>query len=323
MIKIREQELNIDVLEELQEFDWEKSKPDGNEFKACSPFRSERTPSFYVNLETGLYIDHAGIDDNWKQGNLVKLLAFLYNQTYEETEDYLIEKYGRIIEDVEGLDLKINIQFDEKKAAKIFTRDELRPYLFRNTAYLLGRGISEDVQAKFIVGYNKANSSVAFFWMDAFTGKVVNVKFRSTKGKQFYYIKGGQPVRNHIFGMYQVLKDYKEGESVYIVESEIDAMYLWSFGFKAVALGGSNFSAQQKKILLLSGITNFVIATDSDKAGERIRNSLIKNLSGFVELKELVLPGYAKDVNDIKTEDIKKVTDSLEPITLRIPLQIM
>lgn len=313
-------ELDIDVAEELSVFDWNSSTTEGDEFKACSPFRNERKPSFYVNLETGLFIDHGAESEDWKQGDIVKLLSFLYNQSYEETEEYLLEKYNVSITEVEGLELKINIQLEEKKEPKIFTREELKPYLYRNKGYLLHRGISEEVQKKFIVGYSKKDSSVAFFWLDAFTGKVVNVKFRSTKGKQFYYIRGGQPVRNHIFGLWQVLQEYDSSEPVYIVESEIDAMYLWTHGIKAIALGGSHLSEQQKKTLLMSGIEHFVIATDNDKAGRRIKESIKKELGGMVLLDEIELPYYAKDINEVKPEDMKKVTDSAEPITFCLSL---
>lgn len=326
MIKIlhngTEYELDIDVQEELEEFDWKHKKVVFPEFHACSPFRDERRPSFSINLETGLYIDFGSDDDNFKKGNIVGLLSFLHNITYEETKEYLIEKYGGFITEVEGLELKIDLKMEEKKERKFFTRDELKPYLFREKSYLLSRGISEEIQKKFFIGYDRTSRSIAFFWLDEKTGKVINVKFRSTRGKQFYYISGGEPVRNHIFGLWQVIQEYEEGEPVYIVESEIDALFLWSNGIKAVALGGSHFSPEQKKKLVLSGISKLVIATDSDKAGRRIRNELVSELIGVIDLEEIKLPSYAKDVNEVKPEHIKKVTDSSEPITLNVPLRI-
>ncbi|MDF2010179.1 toprim domain-containing protein [Priestia megaterium] len=316
MIRVRNHDIDIDVQEELEYFDWNRKKIEGDEFKACSPFREERNPSFYINLETGLYKDHGAESDVYKQGNLIGLLSFLHNVTYEEIEDYLLEKYNITITDVEGLELKINIQFEDKKK-KVFTKEELKPYLCRKKSYLLNRGVSEEIQKKFIIGYDRKSDAVAFFWLDAFTGKVVNVKFRSTKSKQFYYIKGGQPVRNHVFGLYQCIK--AGAEKIYIVESEIDALYLWSNGIPAVALGGSHLSDAQKKKLLLAG-AEYVIATDADKAGRRIRDSLVKELGGAVPLSEVTFPEYAKDVNEVKQEDIKKVTDSEEPVTLKIRL---
>lgn len=320
MLKIRGYELEIDVAEELDSFQWDKQETTGDEFKACSPFRDERKPSFYINLETGLWKDFGASDDAWKQGNLIQLISFLNNVSYEESEEYLLEKYNVEIKDVDGLELSINIQMEEPEP-KVFSRKELEPYLFRKKSYLLNRGVSEEIQKKFVVGYDRKSDAVAFFWLDAITGKVTTVKFRSTKGKQFYYIKGGQPVRNHVFGLYQAIQ---EGCSkVYIVESEIDALYLWSNGIPAIALGGSYLSPAQKRLLMISGIQCFVIATDDDDAGRRIKESLKKELTGFYEVLEITLPDYAKDINDVKQEDIEKVTNSEELVTLHVNLHFM
>jgi DNA primase len=320
MLKIRGYEIDVDYLQEIEDFDWKHKKPVINgEFQACSPFRDERRPSFYLNVETGLWTDHGAESDEWKKGNFVSLMAFLHNFSYEEAEEFLLEKYNVVLEDVEGMDLNINIQWEDVKP-KTFTREELKPYLFRRKEYLLNRGVSEEVQKQFVIGYDKEQGNIAFFWMDALTGKVVNVKFRSTKGKMFFYMRGGQPVRNHIYGLYQVKQN--GCKKVYIVESEVDALYLWSFGIPAVALGGSYLSPEQKRKLLLVDVDEYVIATDNDKAGKRIKASLKKELSGLVDLSEVTLPDYAKDINDVKPEDIKKVTDSEEPVTLNMNLHL-
>lgn len=317
-MKIRGHSIDVDVAEEIEPFGWEKYETHGDEFQACSPFRDERKPSFYINLESGLWVDHGADSDSWKKGNLISLLSYMNNVSYEETEDYLLEKYNVVINEVEGLTLNMNLQLGEDKP-KVFTRDELKPYLFRRKDYLLNRGVSEEIQKKFVVGYDKAQKAVAFFWLDSMTGEVVTIKFRSTKGKQFYYIRGGQPVRNHVFGLYQAIQgDYKK---VYIVESEIDALYLWSNNIPAVALGGSYLSPKQKRRLFLSGIKSFVIATDNDSAGNRIRKSLIKELNGQVQLLQVDLPEYAKDINDVQQTDLKTVVYSEKQIEIKIDLQ--
>lgn len=319
-MKIKGQELEVDVLEEIEGFDWQKFKKSGDEFQACSPFRTERRPSFFINIDTGQWIDHGADSDTWKKGNLITLLSFINNTTYEEAEDYLLEKYGAVIEDVEGMELNINIQLGEQPP-KIFTKEELKPYLRRTNKminYVYSRGITYEVMRKFILGADVESNAVAFFWLDAFTGKCVNVKFRSTRGKQFFYIRGGQPVSKHIYGLYQVIK--AGCKTVWIVESEIDALYLWSHGIPAVALGGSSLSPEQKRKLLLAGVETYVIATDKDKAGDRIKASLKKELGGHVLLEEIVFPDYASDVNEIKPEHIKRVTDTTVPATLSMSL---
>lgn len=319
MLKIRGIEVEVDVLEELEPFTLDRQEIQGGELKACSPYRDERNPSFYINVETGLWKDFGAENDTQSQGNLIQLLSFLHRMEYEETEEYLLEKYNIIIDDVAGLELNINLQKEEKKP-KTFTREELKPYLYRKKEYLLNRGISEEVQKKYVVGYWKEQKSIALLWLDAFTGKVVAVKFRNIHQKKFFYKRGGQPVSQHIFGLYQAMQD--KVEKVYVVESEIDAMYLATFGIPAIALGGSSMSAKQERLIKLSGIETLVIASDADNAGNKLKEVVSKRLGGYMNVKTIILPDYAKDINDVKPEDIKKVTDSEEPITLNMNLTI-
>jgi DNA primase len=312
-MKIRGIEVDVDILEELNRFSWKKARVRGDEFLACSPFREERHPSFSVNLQTGLFIDFGNPDEFWRKGNFIKLLAFLENITFEEAEEMLLESYGINLDTADSLELSLNLEL-EKPKPKIFTVDELRPYLYRHKSYLLRRGISEEIMKKFVVGYDKEQQAVAFFWQDAKTGKVVNVKFRSIKGKQFYYIEGGQPIRHHIFALYHVIKEgHKE---VFIVESEIDALYLWTHGYPAIAIGGSNLTEEQKELLLMSGIETLILATDNDTVGRSIRKSIIKNLGGYMNLKNFPFPEHAKDVNDLTPEELHRCVKEIEDVNI-------
>lgn len=313
-MKIRDYEVDLDIYDILMCYEWKNGRKKGDEFICCSPFRDERHPSFSINLETGLWIDFGSDDDFWKKGNLIKLLAYLENCSMEEIEASYLELYGLMVNDTDSLELIINIQ--EAEEPKVFSREELKPYLYRYRPYLLKRGISDEVMKKFVVGYDKEQQATAFFWRDANTGKVVAVKFRSIKGKQFYYLEGGQPVKNHIFGLYQLKQ---EGHKIaFIVESEIDALYLWSLGIPALALGGSTLSKSQKRLLLLSDIKELVIATDNDKAGYRIAKALHRELGGHMDIQKLYLPPYAKDVNDLPPAELLNYAAHLEDWSIEV-----
>src|SRR5690606_643145 len=97
MITIRGQTLNIDIESELREFEWTRSRWTSDKLLAASPFRYDGHPSFFVNLTgeyAGTWADLGAYDAEWASGNFVKLLAFLRQETYEETEEYLLEMYG-------------------------------------------------------------------------------------------------------------------------------------------------------------------------------------------------------------------------------------
>lgn len=299
-MNVRGIEIPVDVAEEIGRFNWDRGKHKGAEFVCCSPFRDEKHPSFSINLETGLWIDFGSYNDSWKKGNLVRLLSFLENVSEEEVEDALLAAYGIAVDSADDRPLVLNLQ--EPEAPKTFNRLDLQPYLHRKTGYLESRGISKETQATFVIGYDQEQDAVAFFWRDAFTGKVVNVKFRSVKGKQFYYIKGGQQVKNHLFGLYNVIQE--NHQHIFAVESEIDCMYLWEHGIPAVAIGGSYLSTVQAALLKRSGVESLVIATDNDEAGNRLREQIKRDLSGTLIIKDLQLPeGY--DVNDLTPNELR------------------
>jgi DNA primase len=304
-----EYELPVDVLEELSQYDWYRAKVKTNEMIACSPFRNDSHPSFSVNLETGLYIDFGSED----KGNLITLLSFLRNETPQEVENYLLDKYGIDLSDVDKLELNIDFNTDTE-VSTIISIEEYKQYAYRSP-YLKGRGISEKVQKAFKIGFDRKSNAVAFAWQDI-KGNIINVKFRSTKTKQFFYYPNGQPIANHIYGMNFI---YKMGiKKAFIVESEIDALYLWSYGYPAIALGNSKLNDARKALLLRSPIETLVIATDNDKVGKEIKDKIIKATVGYKELHEVIFPETAKDINDLTPEQLKDVAEKTTPVNIMI-----
>lgn len=304
MMNVRGHQIEPDIAAEVSAFEWSRMKMTGTRLIACSPFRDEKTPSFAVNLDNGTWIDSGG-DGHWRKGNFVQLLAYFRNETYEEAEDYLLSLYSPLYGDLESLNLSMNLTTGTT-APRIFTEDDLKPYLFRHP-YLEGRGIGDKVQRAFRIGYDKASQAIAVPWFDR-RGQIVNFKFRSVKNKIFWYASGGQKIGNHIYGIQFV---YRLGSKrVAIVESETDALYLWQFGIAAVALGGSNLSAKQRKLLIQSPAETFVLATDNDKQGAKAKRSLIAGLSGFKDLEDASFPYDKKDVNELTPDEVKSVFES-------------
>ena len=95
IVKIEGKPLDIDLHEELGAFNWDKLNVTEDKWIACSPFREDSSPSFWVNLSgnfAGWFGDSAWDEDRYKSGNLLRLLTFLRNESYEETLEYLLEK---------------------------------------------------------------------------------------------------------------------------------------------------------------------------------------------------------------------------------------
>lgn len=303
-VKIREYEIQVDIANEIQKYNWHKARWMGDKFIACSPFRFERHPSFAVRLDTGVWIDSGTDDEEWKRGNVVKLLSWLRNETYEETEEYLLaEYYSFYLTQIDSVKLELNLSFGQPKPKRL-DPEVMTPYKFRHPYLENVRGIEERLQRGFGVGYDKENRAIVLPWYDK-NGKLVNIKFRSIKDKRFWYYQGGQPVKQHVYGLHLVIR--KGAKRVYIVESEIDAMTLWQAGYPAIALGGAVMTDRQRELILQTGIGEVIIATDNDKAGRLIAKSINDQLNGYVTIYNLIIPDHAKDVNDLTREELLSV----------------
>ncbi|MGG4390500.1 toprim domain-containing protein [Priestia megaterium] len=309
---IKEQEIDVNIEEELEPYledNFNRHQTRGHKLQACSPFRDEKTPSFAVNLENGTWIDSGATEDRWRKGNFIQLLSFLMGVTYEESEQFLWEKYKTIYSDVDNLELEINWGFEEKPK-RIVSKEELQEYMYRNP-YLTNRGIAEKVQRAFKIGYDQKGKGIVIPWMDK-QGQIVNLKFRSVTDKRFWYLSDGQPIKQHIYGLHFIFK--MNVKTVFVVESETDCLYLWSHGIPAIALGSASLSKAQEKLLINSPIESLVLAFDADKAGYRCKMDCIKRLQGVMELWEMPMPRGCKDVNDIAPQYVIEATGKAEVI---------
>lgn len=307
-MKIGNKEIEIDILEELKEFQWNKAVVKGNKFQACSPFRPETHPSFAVNLDNGTWVDSGSTTEDLHKGNFISLVALLKDIDYGEAKEFLLDKYVKKLTEVDIL--KLNLQLKLEPEQKTYLNLENMAYLYRvSSDYLTKRGISEKIQEKFGIGFSEEFNAVAMPWQDKL-GRVINIKYRRTDIKKFLYEKDGQEIRKYLYGLYQCLQ--AKVKRIYICESEIDALTLWTCGIPAVALGGSSISEEQIDQLLSTNIKEIVIATDNDKVGNRIREVLAEVFMPHLKIFNFSFPENAKDVNEMSKEQIIDSAEKLE-----------
>ena len=310
MAIIGELELEIDILEELEPYGLKKVKVRGSELVACSPFRHEERPSFSLNLETGLWVDRGCLDDRYKKGNIVKLLAYLEGTDYESMLQELLERYSELYIPTDDLQLTLNFKQEEKFEPLPYSlvQDIVGP-----TDYLSGRGISKEVQELFQTGGDPKKKYIALVWHTK-NGEIANVKYRSTDRKKFYFADGGQPIQFNLFGLHQCIK--AAAKEIWICEAEIDALTLWSHGIPAVATGSSAMSETQKDLLLHSGAARIVIATDNDAVGHAFRRTLIDEFLPHREVFDIQFPVGKKDINELSTHEIEQIEKTKKPVGL-------
>lgn len=311
---IRGMDIDINFLEEIDPFLCElgQYKVKGDRLIACSPFRQESKPSFAVNIENGSFIDSGCIEDEWHKGNFIRLLSFFRQETYYDTEEYLLHKYNIVLADADRLNLNFTLQLDPER--KILPQEMLQQYAFRHP-YLTNRGILENIQRGFKIGYEKSSRAVVFPVFDK-NNNLVNLKFRKVEDKRFWYLKDGQPVKQHLFGLNHVYR--KNAKKVWIVEGETDCMYLWSHGFPAIATFGASLTEKQKNLILASPIEHLVLAVDNDAVGRDFAIKLGILFGGILEISEHIIPDNLKDVNEMPPNLLIQTGTDLRTLGLRL-----
>ncbi|MFF2886695.1 toprim domain-containing protein [Paenibacillus sp. NPDC057967] len=301
MIAIRgpngaETSLPVDIRAELEEFPWTSATWSSDKLIAASPFRYERHPSFAVIFEHGGWRDYGALDPRWQSGSFIRLLSFLRQETYEETEDYLAVKYGVSPRDPTAeITLKVpNLIIDKPRTVRIGTQ-LLDQYNFRSP-YLGSRGISESVQQLMRIGYDRQRRAITIPWFNP-EGSLGNVKYRKVADKTFWYAKAGRPIREMLYGINVAYE--RRIKRAAIVEAEVDAMTLMSRGIFAVATGGTAFTRAKAELLLRSPIEELTLYRDNDGPGRAWRNAIVRELAGKMDVRLALIPRrYGKDVNE-------------------------
>lgn len=292
--------LNMDIMEVLSEYSWQSVTWKPGRLIAASPFRDEIHPSFFVDLESGGWGDSGAYDENYASGNLAKLLAFLRNETYEETVEYLVDLYGvRELSPDKRIEVP-KIHLKAKRGRVTLDEDYLQPFRYRNP-YLRNRGISEAVQRYMGVGYSQESKAVTMPWRHP-DGSLANVKFRQIVGKTFWYAKDAAPIRELVYGIDKV---YERGfKEVVVCEAEIDAMSWMTCGIPAVSIGGTALTHTKLELLRRSPIERIIKAMDNDGPGGKLSRMLDAGLRGYLAIDNVKIPAPYNDSNNALTSGV-------------------
>ncbi|WHY01819.1 toprim domain-containing protein [Neobacillus sp. DY30] len=287
--------MDIDIRAELEKYSWIKPRWSTDKLIAASPFRYDHSPSFFVRLEqygdypAGTWSDSGAYDDEWRSGNFVKLLSFLRNETYEETEEYLRCEYGWQDEQSETVVIR-PVSLRIQRVRQSLNTDILAKYT-EDYSYMKKRGISERVQRQMGVLYDTQQKAAVIPWRLA-NVVLANVKYRKTYGKTFWYAKDAWPIRQLVYGI------EKAQATTVICEAEIDAMSWMEVGYAAVAVGGASFNNWKRDILLRSKISELIVCCDNDKAGGKLRKEIETAMRGHVRIRQAYIRADCKDANE-------------------------
>lgn len=253
-----------------------------------------------------MFGDSGSYDDDHKSGGLAKLLAYLRSESIAETEDYLLERYGRLYTDAEDIRLPTPRLIERNKVV-VLPAETVTP---ATSPYLTRRGISADIQREYGVGYTEGQVGYTALPWHLPDGRLANVKYRSTTGKRFFYVKGATQIRQLVYGIHVI--NEQRIESAVVSEAEIDAQSWATVGVYGIATGGSHMTRTQADIIKRSSIRRLYLGGDNDAQGRRFNAEVQRLLHGSVELLTIDYVSEAKDANEV----LREGSESLRRVAL-------
>jgi len=224
---------------------------------------------------------------------------------------WLLKNFA-IVQVEERKDVELDFSRDKKasnnnrmgiRSNNYISDEELDKYRYTHP-YILKRGISEKIVELFDIGWDSRLDAITFPNLDK-NGNCLFIAKRSVKTKFFQYPKN---VQKELYGIYQLYQLHPFPSEIYVCESMIDCLYLWTFNKPACALNGLGNEVQFKQLRELP-CRVLILATDSDKAGLQARERIRMNMQNTKIIKEVILPKCRKDINECTPNEIQNLVE--------------
>ncbi|GAA6735225.1 DNA primase [Thermus oshimai] len=279
-------------------------KPAGKgRWKGLCPFHQEKTPSFYVDEDKGLF--HCfGCKAG---GDLFAFVERMEGLDFRGALERLAEEAGIALAPLGGAGPRREL-LDLLKAAQAYFQENLQTHA-EALAYLRARGLSEESVARFGLGYAppKGDGLLTFLAQKGFTpeeglkagvlaekegrpydrlrgritfpikdalGRIVAFTGRALGEETPKYLNTPEtPLfrkREVLFAYPEAKEAMREKRRAIVVEGLFDAIALHQMGFpETVAVLGSGLSEAQAALLKKAEVLEVYLAFDADEAGQR------------------------------------------------------
>ena len=191
----------------------------------------------------------------------------------------------------------------ECRKSKDFVSDDILYGYRYYHPYMGKRKLTDEVIDIFDVGYDKETDCITFPNRNR-DGNCLFVARRSVKTKYFNYPKD---VEKEVYGIYELYSLPEFPRAVYVCESMIDCLTLWTHGMYACALNGLGTDLQFRQLNEMP-CRKYILATDSDEAGMKARRVLRKHLKNKL-ITEIILPKGRKDINECTWEEVENLEE--------------
>lgn len=317
----------IDIVDLIS--DYVQLKKAGQNWKGLCPFHAEKTPSFTVSPAKQIF--HCfGCGSG---GDIFTFLARSENLAFPEALKILAKRAGVTLKTSQKDSMEAGEKeplFNMHKDAAWFFQQNL-PKNARAAGYLKGRGISEDVQKQFVLGYalNSWNGLLNFLARKGYKPDMIKKAGLAVQGSKgvydtfrdrimfpIYDLKGdviafgGRAIDNSepkylnspetpvfnkrrvLYGLDHAKDSIKDTGQALLMEGYLDVITAHTYGFtNAVAPLGTACTQEHGK-LIKRFAEEVVLVFDNDEAG----NKAAKNAAGILlesglNVKVLSIPG--------------------------------
>lgn len=231
-------------------------------------------------------------------GSFSKFVALCFDISEEEAEEYLINNFSdSAIADTADLP---EISFNS--ISKQYIDDSILTKYNYYHPYMYQRQLTKAIIDKFQIGYDREANCITFPVWDE-KNNLVAITRRAVYAKKFFL---PQDIPKPVYLLNFILAE--NHTTVYVTESQINALTLWTWGYPAIALFGTG-SAYQYDKLRRSGIRNYILCFDGDEAGDKGTQRFIDALqdSALISIKHIP---RGKDVNDLSKTEFEQLSYS-------------
>lgn len=230
--------------------------------------------------------------------DFVGFVAECFESSYADAKRWLIANYGVRQSEV-TLELEPIVLNKAKPKAKALDESILDGFQSWHP-YMEKRHISREVAKRFKLRYDPKSECIVFPVYDE-SGRLVMLTRRSVVNKAFIIDKDKE---KPVYLMDDVRRNGLTEAT--LVESQINALTLESWGIPAIATFGCNVTPKQMDIINRSGLTHLYICYDGDEAGRKGTRKVLSLLDDGI-IADVVVMDRGKDVNDITEERYKSL----------------
>lgn len=228
----------------------------------CPYHSNHRTPSGEVDKETGMFYCFSCSSTTSLVGLMQKMgLSYFRALRLIGDEDYnIVEQIDKIL--VEQTIPEFDVALVERLHEQVWGR---------GSEYLNNRYISDEMIRKYQLGYS-ARQDMITIPVHSPHGVLWGFVGRSVAGKAFKNNRG-LPKRKTLYNIHRVWTH----ETVYVVESALDAIRMTELGYPAVATLGSGISVEQMD-LLSKTFDGIILVPDNDEAGRGMTEKILSRI---------------------------------------------